>query len=90
MEQKVSSPSQNLWLAKLLRFDYDIEYKKGRDNVVADALSRNSSRELFAIAVFTISTSIIDEVKGSWKKDKAIQFIIKETQKVLTSHSHYK
>jgi hypothetical protein len=40
LEQRISTPAQQKWLYKLLGFDYSIEYKPGRDNVVADALSR--------------------------------------------------
>jgi hypothetical protein len=40
LEQRLSTPAQHKWLYKLMGFDYSIEYKAGRDNVVADALSR--------------------------------------------------
>jgi len=39
LEQWLSSPQQNKWIAKMLGYDYEIIYKKGRENVVADALS---------------------------------------------------
>ena len=39
LEQCLSSPQQNKWLAKMLGYDYEIIYKKGRENVIADALS---------------------------------------------------
>nr|GEZ07645.1 retrovirus-related Pol polyprotein from transposon 17.6 [Tanacetum cinerariifolium] len=40
MDQRITTLFQSKWLPKLLGFDYEIEYKKGKDNVVADALSR--------------------------------------------------
>ncbi|GJX40714.1 putative mitochondrial protein, partial [Tanacetum coccineum] len=40
LDQRITTPFQSKWLPKLLRFDYDIEYKKGVDNAAADALSR--------------------------------------------------
>ena len=40
MEQKLHTNSQLSWLTKLAPFDYTIEYKRGIENKVADALSR--------------------------------------------------
>ena len=41
LEQRIATPSQQKWLAKLLGFAFVVEYKRGCDNRVADALSRN-------------------------------------------------
>jgi hypothetical protein len=38
--QKISTTSQQKWLYKLMGFDFSNEFKKGRENVVAHALSR--------------------------------------------------
>nr|GEW49337.1 hypothetical protein [Tanacetum cinerariifolium] len=47
LDQRLTTPFQTKWLPKLLGFDYEISYKKGSENVAADALSRvNSSAEL--------------------------------------------
>jgi hypothetical protein len=40
MEQCISSPEQQKWVTKLFGYDYEIIYKKGKYNVVVDALSR--------------------------------------------------
>jgi hypothetical protein len=39
MEQHISSPEQQKWVSKIFGYDYEIIYKKGKDNVVVDALS---------------------------------------------------
>nr|GEX34495.1 hypothetical protein [Tanacetum cinerariifolium] len=50
LNQKLTTPFQFKWLPKLLGYDYEIVYKKGSKNVVADALSRDdSSGELLQI-----------------------------------------
>lgn len=40
LEQRIATPSQQKWLAKPLGYAFAMEYKKGSDNRVADALSR--------------------------------------------------
>jgi hypothetical protein len=40
LEQRISSSEQQKWMTKLFGYDCEIIYKKGKDNVVADALSR--------------------------------------------------
>jgi hypothetical protein len=39
MEQHISSLEKKKWVTNLFGYDYEIIYKKGKDNVVADALS---------------------------------------------------
>ncbi|WVZ13617.1 hypothetical protein V8G54_011183 [Vigna mungo] len=40
MKQVIQTPEQQVYLSKLLGFDYSIQYKTGRTNVEVDALSR--------------------------------------------------
>jgi hypothetical protein len=43
---------QQKWVTKLFGYDYEIIYKKGKDNVVADALSQKYEEEgsLFSLS----------------------------------------
>lgn len=43
LEQQAITPYQQKWVAKMLGYDYSIVYRKGAQNVVADALSRKPS-----------------------------------------------
>ena len=45
MEQRISSPEQQKWVTKLFGYDYEIIYKKGKENVVADTLSQKYEDE---------------------------------------------
>ena len=38
LEPHLSSPAQQKWVSKLMGYNYEITYKKGKDNIVADAL----------------------------------------------------
>lgn len=42
-----------MWLTKLMPFDYVIEYKKGVENKVTDALPRLSGVELLDLVMST-------------------------------------
>ena len=42
LEQRLSSEEQQKWVTKMLGHDFEIIYKKGKLNVVADALSRKN------------------------------------------------
>ena len=89
MEQKVTYPSQHVWLVKLLGFDYEIEFKKGKDNVVVDALLRVTCGTLSTITVSSLSTILLAAIKESWQKDKDVQLLIQELTLQPNSHPHY-
>ncbi|KAM2118243.1 hypothetical protein ACFX1R_011686 [Malus domestica] len=40
LSQRASTPFQQKWVSKLMGYDYEIQYKQGAQNMVADALSR--------------------------------------------------
>jgi hypothetical protein len=55
LEQRLSSEKQQKWVAKILGYDFEIVYKKRKQNVVADALSRKDEDvEAFVCAISII------------------------------------
>ena len=45
MNQVIQTPEQQVYLSKLIGYDYSIQYKPGKKNLVADALSRLPLKE---------------------------------------------
>jgi len=73
LDQKTTYVAQQVWLTKLLGFNYDIEYRRGKDNLAADALSRVSHNELCALTLSSISTNIMGEIRKTWETDQNLR-----------------
>jgi hypothetical protein len=43
LDQRLSTVPQHQWISKLFGFDFTVEYRPGRLNTVADALSRHDT-----------------------------------------------
>lgn len=83
-EQRLSNILQQKWLIKLMGHDYTIEYKKGKENKAADALSRQfettSQEESSLNAVSThIKSSWVEEVISSYEGDSDTQQLLSQT-----------
>ena len=70
-------------------YDYDICYKKGKENIATDALFRIHSSELLIITVYSISTNIIDEIQKTWENDPALRILISQLKQQTLAHSPY-
>jgi len=88
LEQKISTPFQQFWLSKLMGFQYEIHYRKGAENIVADSLSRLPSTEVLTLAVSSIQSNVLDLIKTSYSLDPHLQQI-KEQLQQGKQVSHY-
>jgi len=91
LEQKVGTPFQQKWLTKLLGFDFWVEYKKGVDNKVADALSRREGWENEA-ALFSISLPVADWVENlklQYHHDLDLMKLIQQWNSNKLDHQKY-
>jgi RNase H-like domain found in reverse transcriptase/Integrase zinc binding domain len=80
LEQKVNTPMQHRGLSKLLGLTYKIEYKKGVENKVVDALSRREGHigQLLVCneKIQSVSELIprwMEEIRDSYRNDKWIE-----------------
>uniref|UniRef100_A0A803MBH9 Ty3 transposon capsid-like protein domain-containing protein n=1 Tax=Chenopodium quinoa TaxID=63459 RepID=A0A803MBH9_CHEQI len=63
--QKISTPFQQFWLSKLMGFDYEIQYKCGKENVAADALSRVQESEILFLAISMVDSNLESLITAS-------------------------
>lgn len=78
--QKVTTPLQHTWLAKLMGYDYEIEYKQVNENVAVDALSRVSLSLFFTLAVSSFEAALMTKIQDSWAKDLEVSLIWQQLQ----------
>jgi hypothetical protein len=66
---------------KILGYDFEIVYKKGKQNVVVDALSRKDEDvEAFLCAISIIQPDWIIEARDEWKNDEKVWTLIQKLQ----------
>ena len=65
----------------MLGYDFEIIYKKGKQNVVADALSRKDEDvEAFLCAISIIQPDWINQAREEWKNDEEVRALIRKLQ----------
>jgi len=65
----------------MLGYDFEIIYKKGKQNVVADALSRKDEDvEAFLCTISIIQPNWINEAMDEWKNDEEVWAFIQKIQ----------
>jgi hypothetical protein len=71
LEQKVGTPFQHKYLTKLLGYGFQVEYKKGVENKVANALSHKEGwDEGLCLSLLSIPTPTwLSEVKTHYQED---------------------
>lgn len=52
-------------MAKLMVFDFEIQYKEGVENRVVNALSRNATTELLPMLLDNGQISLLETIKSS-------------------------
>ncbi|GJY75755.1 putative mitochondrial protein [Tanacetum coccineum] len=89
LDQRITTPTQMKWLPKLMRFDYEVVYKRGSENGAADALSRVQSCELFSLITTLITTDLAKKNEDSWVENGKLQAIIAQLRASQAEKKHY-
>jgi hypothetical protein len=67
-------------VTKLFGYDYEIIYKKGKENVVVDALSRKYEEEGSLFSLSFIVPDWLQVVHQEWLQDPKISHLIQQLQ----------
>ena len=77
LHQRIGTPLQHKWLSELLGYAFVVEYKKGSENVKADALSRrgevtvtevhNGQEEFEGTAALNMMRANQNDEEGDWE-----------------------
>jgi len=70
LDQRLSTVPQHQWLSKLFGFDFTVEYRPGRLNTAADALSRRDEDGPTALAVSGPSFRLYDDIRAALALDQ--------------------
>ncbi|PNY16670.1 Ty3/gypsy retrotransposon protein [Trifolium pratense] len=68
LDQSLQTPEKQEWLHKFIGFDFQIEYKPGKDNIPADALSR-----MYMLAWSEPKNQFLQELQAALEKDSDMQ-----------------
>jgi hypothetical protein len=83
---------QQRWVSKLLGYEFVVEYKKGQENKVADALSRRNEDKLQIASLAVISYPSLEwllEVKDSYANDPTLLSLVKKVEEGLMANIKY-
>ena len=81
LEQRLYLEEQQKWVTKMLGYDFEMIYKKVKQNLVADALSRKGEDfEALRYAISIIQPDSIDKSMDEWKNDEKIWTFIQKLQ----------
>jgi len=92
LEHRITTQDQQNWLAKLLGYEFDIIYKSGVTNKVADALSRSFEEEESTAEINMVSKPHWQDwetIEDKIQRDQELQKIIAELNKNLGSNGNY-
>ena len=83
MDQSLQTPEQQAWLHKFLGYDFKIEYKPGRDNQAADALSK-----MFLLAWSEPHSLFLEELRSKLTANPHLKQLM-EDYRSSNEASHY-
>ena len=87
LDQQSHTPAQQQWILKMMGYDYDVCYRKGSSNKVADALSRKPMEALHMVTV--LHTDLLAKIQHSWEHDANVSRVIQQLQQPSNKPSKF-
>jgi len=84
LTQSLHTPEQQQWLPKFLGYDFEVQYKPGKDNIAADALSR-----CFIMSVSSPKNVWLQKIVDSIQASPHWRQIFQQASNRSTSDPHY-
>lgn len=84
LEQRLQTPEQQQWLPKFLGYDFVIQYKPGRENLPANALSRS-----FLMAWLEAVGVWMNQVSALLQEDNSLAAIYKQCMEGTVQGTEY-
>ncbi|GMI70628.1 hypothetical protein HRI_000732100 [Hibiscus trionum] len=89
-ENQAITPAQQKWVAKMMGFDYEVCYRKGTHNIVADCLSRKPNEVgCLNMSVSSVTTDTLNRVAATWVQDGRLKKIIDELKRGTRRNDKY-
>ncbi|KAK8949103.1 hypothetical protein KSP39_PZI005439 [Platanthera zijinensis] len=77
LEQKFATPVQQRYMSKLMGYEFTVQYKRGKETVCVDALSRvHDSPDASLCVLVTLQSDLLNLIRQSWVEDERLQQII--------------
>ncbi|KAL4346612.1 hypothetical protein GQ457_17G009440 [Hibiscus cannabinus] len=84
-DQQAITTAQQKWVVKMLGYDFEVMYRSGSQNRVADVLSRNPSfGGCQAMVVSAVTSELFNKISDTWKTDPKLQ---KKITEILNGNS---
>ncbi|KAB5541338.1 hypothetical protein DKX38_014312 [Salix brachista] len=80
LDQRIITSPQQHWLSKLMGFDFSVEYRAGRQNTVADALSRCLEDQASLSAISMPLIPLFDSIRMDIQTSEQFQLLLRRIQ----------
>jgi hypothetical protein len=83
LDQRLSTVPQHQWVSKLFGFDFAVEYRPGRLNTVADALSRREQDDPKLAALSGPTFALYDDLRAELQQDDALRHLRERSWRLM-------